>query len=347
MTRAPRSVTSGVFVVPSSARLISIANTQSFGAVWRETGKCLAYPKPDGWRLQVHRIENEIRLFTRSGVDWSRTFGSFVKELTSLELPRRIVLDAELIGFDGSGRHVQPSRLQTAAEHRCCLLDLLYVDGADLTKMSTEKRVAELRRHFGGSCCEWFALAEYHIIDSVAELQRLYESALARRGSGFDGVIVKDAKAPYFVSALKLKPEETVDAVVVGAYSGADGDVGSLLLAVPNRRGRWIPVARVAKTNVDWKDVWPACSEAIVAGRPQNVAEPPEPVDVWIEPKVVVAVKMRWISKSAGYASGVKLEAVRSCSLRPDKGPGEATPFEEMANIVGQPEAFEQPSLLS
>src|SRR5262245_10689510 len=132
MQKTPFNIASlqpGDFVKPSGARLCSIADEASASDVWRKIGSCLAYPKPDGWRIQAHRSGERVWLFSRTGEDWSKEY-SYLAGMIATRLPvDRAILDIELLGFDRSGRHLQPTKLRGAAQYRGCLLDALYLSG--------------------------------------------------------------------------------------------------------------------------------------------------------------------------------------------------------------------------
>jgi bifunctional non-homologous end joining protein LigD len=52
--------------------------------------------KFDGYRLQLHKAENDIRLFTRRGHDWSKRFSSLVEAAWYLSATH-LILDGEVI----------------------------------------------------------------------------------------------------------------------------------------------------------------------------------------------------------------------------------------------------------
>ena len=59
--------------------------------------------KFDGYRLQLHKRENEVRLFTRRGHDWSKRFSSLVN--AAWRLPAiQLILDGEVIVPTTEGR---------------------------------------------------------------------------------------------------------------------------------------------------------------------------------------------------------------------------------------------------
>src|ERR1700727_3622035 len=58
--------------------------------------------KHDGYRLQVHRQGDAVRLFTRRGFDWTDRYPAIVR--TALELPAKsCTLDGEAVVCGGDG----------------------------------------------------------------------------------------------------------------------------------------------------------------------------------------------------------------------------------------------------
>jgi DNA ligase-1 len=311
--------------------------------VWQEVGPCLAFPKPDGWRIQVHKAGGIVKLFSRSDKDWTAEFHSVAQIISERFADDRVILDTELIGFDGRGCHLAPAKLRSAAQYRCYIFDALYLGGKDLTLLPARERVANIQDYLTDVCRGLFVLAEYNYLVSPEGLQEFYQRCLARRKEGFDGVIIKKLDTPYFSDALKIKPEDSVDAVVVGAYLDKRQVEMSLLLAVPDRqRKQWVPIGKVTKQSTDWDIVWPVCQPFVLDHRPDNIDDPPVDPDIWIAPAVVVAVTIRWVSESTSYVSGVTCEAIRQCTLREDKGVEDATSFEQILQMAGLPRKQQQ-----
>jgi bifunctional non-homologous end joining protein LigD len=58
--------------------------------------------KHDGYRLQVRREDDAVRLFTRRGFDWTERYPAIVR--TALELPAKsLTLDGEAVVCGGDG----------------------------------------------------------------------------------------------------------------------------------------------------------------------------------------------------------------------------------------------------
>lgn len=344
LSNTPPTVLPGVFAQPAGARLRGAPNDEALVKVWDELGECLGYPKPDGWRIQIHKIGKLVKLFSRSGKDWAWAFPSIVKMILNQVEEDQVILDTELVGFDHNGKHLIPSRLRYAHQYRCYLLDALYLRGESLTSFPTSKRVRLMRDYLRDTFQGSFTLAEYTSIESEEDLIKFYQQCLTRKAEGFDGAIIKKLDTPYFTDVFKIKPEETVDAVVVGAERRPQGAIKALLLAVPClERNSWVPIAKVARASTDWKAVWPACKLHILDKRPDNLENPSVMPDIWIAPKIVVTVKVTELKAGKNYQ--VFGDGARNCVLREDKGPREATSFEQVLQLAGQCEIPEPQQL--
>jgi DNA ligase 1 len=326
----------GTFVKPSKAQLRSIRDEHALREVWQETGECIAYPKPDGWRMQVHKIGTEVKLFSRSGQDWTHEFSSAAQIIAASPLEADVILDTELVGYGKDKRHLQSHHLRHAPKHKFVILDLLQWGNQLTANKPTAERVRIIESKLADSLSEYFSLAEYTPISTFDGLSALYTQCLQRKHEGFDGMIVKDPAAPYASDVLKLKSEETIDAVVIGAYCNRAREVMSLLLAVPTSdRSEWIPIARVSKSKIDWPAVWHACQSYLEPGITPDTRLSSRAPDLWIEPRIVLQVAFTRFQKGVGYA--LRAEYARECVLREDKDAGEATTFDQVLKIAGIP----------
>lgn len=348
-SRTERIVQPGVFTGPSGAKLWSAVNPESAAIVWRELGPFLAYPKPDGWRFQVHKIGETIKIFTRSEKEWSKKFPGFVSLLSSRLLVDQAILDIELVGFDGADRRLQAASLLNSKNYYCSVLDALQLGEENLTSLPTSERLSIIQDRLKGLLHDKFSLAEYRHIRSEDEWQVFYQSCLARLEEGFDGAIVKLLDAPYFTPVYKVKPEEPIDAVVVGIYRGKKnkrGEFGSLLLAAPDQKRKlWAPIGKVGRKSAAWDVICKACETLIADERPDNVEAPVEAPDIWITPRVVVSATFRPFTESKNYKFPVALDAIKNCTLREDKSAEDATSFDQVLELAGYKQDEKRPSL--
>jgi bifunctional non-homologous end joining protein LigD len=111
--------------------------------------------KHDGYRLQVRREGNAVRLFTRRGYDWTGRYPAIAVTATLLRA-KSFTLDGEAVvcGPDGVAIFDALHRRGTVSEAMLYAFDLLELDGEDLRALplgDRKKRLARLlaRRRVG------------------------------------------------------------------------------------------------------------------------------------------------------------------------------------------------------
>ncbi len=189
---------------PRSARPSAVASPPAFippqlstaveappeGARW------LHEIKHDGYRLQVRVDLGEVRLFTRSGLEWTDRFASIGREAASLPASSTI-LDGEvcLVGPDGRASF---GGLQDALSRGWDQLltyyafDLLWLDGEDLRQLPLERRKALLQGLLSRR-----RLKDPHI-QFCDHLSGAGAALLSECGRlGLEGVVSKLRDAPY------------------------------------------------------------------------------------------------------------------------------------------------------
>jgi ATP-dependent DNA ligase len=340
LTNLTPTIHPGAFVVPAGAELRGVANDDALAEVWEETQRCFGYSKPDGWRIQIHKMGSDVFLFSRSGKDWTAEFPALVSMLRE-RIQDDAILDTELVGFDEYGAHLGPSKLLTASQYHCYLLDALYLHGQSLVDMPTRERIPFILEYLSDALYGTFTLIDYTPVESESDLIRFYHQCRTRQKEGFDGMIIKQLHTPYFTDVFKVKPEETIDAVVVGAYRDREkqGEIKTLLLAVPShKRNSWVPIGKVAQKGTE-SAVWSACKEYILRQRPEYLEEPPTRPHIWVAPEVVVTINTTSLGPGTGYR--IHAFAARNCVLRVDKSPKEATSFEQLLQMAHLDEAPE------
>ena len=91
--------------------------------------------KLDGYRVQAHLLDGRVRLYTRSGLDWTNRFPTIATDVGRLPAGK-LVMDGEVISADARG-HPSFSALQgdlKRGRHQRMVFyafDLLHLDGFD------------------------------------------------------------------------------------------------------------------------------------------------------------------------------------------------------------------------
>jgi bifunctional non-homologous end joining protein LigD len=107
--------------------------------------------KHDGYRLQVRREGDKVRLFTRRGYDWSKRYPAIARTATALR-SASFTIDGEAVvcGPDGVAVFNNLHRRGTVSEAMLYAFDLLELDGEDLRDMPLGDRKKRLARLLGG-----------------------------------------------------------------------------------------------------------------------------------------------------------------------------------------------------
>jgi bifunctional non-homologous end joining protein LigD len=146
--------------------------------------------KHDGYRLQVRRDGDAVRLFTRRGYDWSGRYPAIT--LTTIQLrARSFTLDGEAVvcGPDGIAIFDALHRRGTVSEAMLYAFDLLELDGQDLRDLplvDRKKRLARLvgKRRIG------IVLSEHTDDDGALVFAQACRM-------GLEGIVSKRLSAPY------------------------------------------------------------------------------------------------------------------------------------------------------
>ena len=347
--------------LPETARLALTAGAAALEAVAPEVGRpvrpMLASPaesldaalaelgprisveyKMDGARIQVHRDEHVVRVWTRT----LREVTDRVPELVELVrgLPcRRVVLDGETLALqdDGRPRPFQETASRFGADTHELLLrpfffDCLHLDGADLIDEPLSARLEALDRAVGAHRMPGV------LRPSGDEAAALLEQALA---AGHEGVMVKALDAPYAAGRRgkawqKVKPVHTLDLVVLGAEWGYGRRTGTLsnihLGARDPDGGEPIMVGKTFKGMTDALLAWQ--TETFPAYARERSGSDNRRGEVLLRPELVVEIELDGVQRSTRYPGGVALRFARVVRYRPDKTAEEADTIDAVRALL-------------
>jgi ATP-dependent DNA ligase I len=295
--------------------------------------------KLDGARLQVHRLGDEVRAFTRNLADVTDRVPEVVETIRGLPL-EAAVFDGEAIALDGDGRprpfQVTMSRfgsrlgveeLRATVPLTCLVFDCLHLDGDDLLDRPARERFAALAERVP----EGVRVPRLET-DDAAEAERFLDDALAR---GHEGVMVKAPDAPYEAgrrggSWLKVKRADTLDLVVLAAEWGhgrRQGRLSNLHLGARDpQTGGFVMLGKTFKGMTD----------AMLAWQTERFLELETRRDshtVHVRPELVVEVAFDGVQESSRYAGGLALRFARVKGYRPDKTAAEADTIDAVRAI--------------
>jgi DNA ligase 1 len=288
--------------------------------------------KLDGIRIQIHRRDDEVRIYTRNLNDITEALPGIVA--ATLRLPvRQAVLDGEALWMleNAPGPFQETvSRIDGDAPPEgveTFLFDLLHVDGDDLLDTPLEDRAARLEE-----------IASELKIPAVLtsdpdQAQRILDDAL---GAGHEGVVVKDATSLYAAGRRgkawrKVKPVRTFDLVVLGAEWGhgrREGWLSNLHLGARDPgTGKFVMVGKCFKGLTDELLRWQ--TEALLEREVDRRG-----IAVFVRPEVVVEIALDGVQKSTRYPGGIALRFARVKRYRPDKSSREIDTIDDLRALL-------------
>jgi DNA ligase-1 len=288
--------------------------------------------KLDGVRIQIHRRDEEIRIYTRNLNDITHTLPGIVGAVRRLPLSQA-VFDGEALWMSEHGPasfQDTVSQIDSVAPPEgivTFLFDVLHVEGDDLLDTPLGERSAQLAR-----------IAPQLKIPSVITsdhetAQRVLDEALR---AGHEGVVVKDAASLYSAGRRgkawrKVKPVRTYDLVVVGAEWGhgrRQGWLSNLHLGArdPNS-GDFVMVGKCFKGLTDELLEWQTKELLARETGRQGIA-------VLVRPELLVEIALDGVQSSSRYPGGVALRFARVKRYRPDKRAAEADTIDDLRALL-------------
>lgn len=290
--------------------------------------------KLDGIRIQVHRVGDDVRVYTRSLDDITERVPQIAETVRGLAADP-LVLDGEALIVERDGR---PAPFQdiaslgathprdTAPDLRSgedvrvlspVFFDVLHADGDDLLDRPLRERLEVLEHIAPG-----LGVPRLHTADAD-EAQEFFAEAVR---SGYEGVVVKSLDAPYEAGRrgaawVKVKPRHTLDLVVLAVEWGSGrrkGWLSNIHLGARDPEGGFVMLGKTFKGMTDEMLAWQTerFTELAIEGTDTHV--------VPLRPEQVVEIAFDGVQRSPRYPGGVALRFARVLRYRDDKTPDEA-----------------------
>lgn len=321
--------------------------------------------KYDGERVQAHKDNNKITLYSRRLENITAQFPDIVEAVKKAVKTKKCVVDGEIMPVDEKGNLLSFQKLmQRRRKYEVekyakkipavlFVFDIIYANGKPLTKQPYKKRYALLKKTVKETQKVRLALRkECADTDCVEEM---FHKTIEHGG---EGIVIKNLQGVYEAGVrgwnwVKWKPEyvkglrDTFDLVVAGAYHGRGkraGTYGALLCAAYNKKqDRFETFCKLGSgfTDEQLENLPKKFKKYEVKKKPArlNVTKLMKP-DVWFSPEVVVEVVGAEITRSPNHTCAVKdgkglaLRFPRFNRWRPDKKPEQATTVKEIIQIA-------------
>jgi DNA ligase-1 len=286
--------------------------------------------KLDGARVQIHVLNGDVRVFTRSLDDITSRVPELVEMATSLGTSS-LVLDGEALTLREDGRpqpfqvsasrfgsRLDVERLRATLPLTPFIFDILHLNGEDLIDHPLSERHNALTATVSE---KW--LVPRIVTEDVAKGDAFVKHTLER---GHEGVVVKALDSFYEAGRrgtgwIKVKPALEIDCVILAAEWGHGRRTGWLsnlhLGARDPETGGFVMLGKTFKGLTDEMLRWQT-------QRLQELETHRDRWTVYVRPELLVEVKFDGVQRSSRYPGGVALRFARVVRYREDKRPEEA-----------------------
>jgi DNA ligase-1 len=316
--------------------------------------------KLDGERLQIHKIGNNVILFSRRLLDISDQYPDVCQVIRENIRTDNVIFEGEVVAMDAVYEKMLPFQVLSQRRRKYDIDNIakeipvcLYV--FDLLKIGNEsyvdKPLPERRKILEKIVQERdeLKLVKSVLINSTDELLEFFNKA---RSEGTEGIMAKSIDNNSIYQAgnrgykwLKLKSleggklKDTIDVVIIGAFYGKGrrtGVYGTYIGAVYEpENDNYIAFTRFFSGLTDelsetlTKDM----EKYIIQKKPSNVICEDKP-DIWLKPEVVMEITGDEITVSDKFARlGFSMRFPVFLRLRPEKGPKDITTAEEIKEL--------------
>jgi DNA ligase-1 len=284
--------------------------------------------KLDGFRVQIHKDGERIRVFSRALNDVTAQVPEVVAATAQLAA-HRLILDGEASAFGPSGRPLPfQDTMRRQGPLRLTLFDALLVDDQTLLASPARERLAAL-----GELAPALAVPRLITADP-GEANAYFETAIAQ---GHEGVMAKALDAPYDAGNrgaawLKIKKVYRLDLVVLAAEWGSGRRRGWLSNIHLGARacdgtGGWVMLGKTFKGMTDEMLAWQTAQFlAREVDRDGHI--------VYVRPELVAEIAFNDVQRSSRYPGGFALRLARVVRYRDDKTAAEADSIDAVRAIA-------------
>lgn len=331
-------------------------------------GPCIVEAKYDGFRLQCHKKNDEVEIFSRRMERMTDMLPDVVDAVKNELKCDEIIFEGEALAYNEDTGEFYPFQqtitrkrkygVEQKAQQmplRLFAFDILYLDGKKLMDLPLKDRRKTLEALLSKKVSGSINISEGYLVKTAKQIEQHFEDFVSR---GLEGLMAKDLNAPYIAGArkfawIKLKRSykgeltDTVDLVIIGYYAGrgsrAKLGFGGLLCAVyDSHDDMFKTIAKVGSgfSEEQMRQLKEMLSK-VRTGKPNPRINSIIKPTYWVEPRYVITVRADEITKSPvhtcgkiGDEPGYALRFPRMVSdVRTDKRPEDATSVDEIIDM--------------
>ncbi len=321
--------------------------------VIEKLGTVNSQKKLDGFRVQLHKDGDHIRLFSRNLEETTLMFPEIVEGAKKQVKAKIVILDCEAIGFNPASEEFLPFQETTQRRRKYGIaemakkiplkafcFDILYKDGKSLIDLQLKDRLEILEETIKEG--DVLMVEKGETVSDAKVLQAMLDDAISK---GLEGLVVKRPDSKYEAGArnfnwVKLKRhsagelKDTIDCVILGYIFGrgkrAEFGAGSLLVGIYDKEtDEFVTVSKIGTglTDEEWRSIEVKSEKLKVKSKPARVNSLIAP-SIWVEPKIVIEVLADEITRSPVHTAGAS-----TSSASGEKQPGYALRFPRLVKF--------------
>jgi len=213
------------FIIPNKP-MYRIFDIDDINELKGFSGNWYIQEKYDGMRIQLHKLDNKIKIYSFNQKDITDKCKEVVDELKKKEYGD-CIFDAELVLFDGEEplhradtiAHVFKNKYKDA-KLKCHVFDIMRHESQTLLDEELENRMTILFNNYSAKSSEYLnfpSKKDTRQADSLKDLEEYSKQIMEMPTS--EGVVIKDATSTYYVGTKKnpkwIKMKKFVDLDVI------------------------------------------------------------------------------------------------------------------------------------
>jgi DNA ligase 1 len=337
-------------------------------ALEKVSGKAAVEFKLDGERVQIHRGDKKVQIFSRSLENITHYYPDVAEASRTITL-RNFIIEAEVVAINKYTEEFLPFQELMHRRRKYDIdknvenypvsvnvFDILYASGRDKTNLPYIERRALLKDTITNTVDRRLTLIQQRIVSSVDQLEKFMAKSIEY---GCEGLMVKQTNSPYRAGArgfawIKIKREyrselvDTLDLVIIGGSYGRGrrvGRYGALLLAVYDKNENvFKSVCKVGSGFTDevLEELFTDLGKYMIPKKHPRVYSKLE-MNTWFIPTIVIEIIASEITLSPEYDAG--MDSIRkgfglslrfpkfTKKIRRDKNPQDITDESELIEM--------------
>lgn len=313
--------------------------------------------KFDGFRVQIHKDGNNVRMFSRNLEEMTHMFPELIEGTLKQVKAKTAILDSEAMAYQPESEEFLPFQETTKRRRKynideiaktlplkAFVFDVLYADGKSLTDEPLTERIEIMKKIISGD--EILVPAPGTVLTSPDDLQLMLDDAISK---GLEGVVVKRPDSPYVAGGrnfnwVKLKRHsagdlsDTIDCVILGYIYGKGKrtafGAGALLVGVYDaQKDEFVTVSKIGTglTDEEWRSIKEKTKGLELDHKPARVNSLIQP-SVWVKPEIVIEVLADEITRSPLHTAGAN-DGEKVQERKGEREPGYALRFPRLVKF--------------